>query len=87
MLCIVYFHLVIALPPSFPHPLRSTPPIAKPYHVCSHLPLTCFSPCTSFQVKAPKRLKMSNKEKKQLQKLREARKARGEEVTDSEEDA
>ncbi|GFH06141.1 uncharacterized protein HaLaN_00720, partial [Haematococcus lacustris] len=38
-------------------------------------------------VKAPKKLKMSNKEKKALQKLREARKARGEEVTDSEEDA
>jgi elongation factor 3 len=33
------------------------------------------------------KLKMSNKEKKALQKLREARKARGEEVTDSEEDA
>jgi len=31
--------------------------------------------------------KMSNKEKKALQKLREARKARGEEVTDDEEDA
>ena len=42
---------------------------------------------THTQVKAPPRLKMSNKEKKQLQKLREARKARGEEVTDSEEDA
>ncbi|KAJ9513668.1 hypothetical protein QJQ45_015420 [Haematococcus lacustris] len=39
------------------------------------------------KVKAPKKLKMSNKEKKALQKLREARKARGEEVTDSEEDA
>lgn len=39
------------------------------------------------KVKAAKKLKMSNKEKKALQKLREARKARGEEVTDSEEDA
>ena len=39
------------------------------------------------KIKAAKRLKMSNKEKKALQKLREARKARGEEVTDSEEDA
>ncbi|KAF5831549.1 P-loop containing nucleoside triphosphate hydrolase protein [Dunaliella salina] len=38
------------------------------------------------KVKAPPKLKMSNKEKKQQQKLREARKARGEEVTDSEED-
>lgn len=33
------------------------------------------------QVKAPPRLKMSNKEKKALEKLRAARKARGEEVT------
>ena len=39
------------------------------------------------KIKAAKKLKMSNKEKKALQKLREARKARGEEVTDSEEDA
>ena len=39
------------------------------------------------KLKAAKKLKMSNKEKKALQKLREARKARGEEVTDSEEDA
>lgn len=38
------------------------------------------------KVKAPKKLKMSNKEKKALQKLREARKARGEDVTPSEED-
>ena len=38
------------------------------------------------KVKGPKKAKMSNKEKKALQKLREARKARGEEVTDSEED-
>mmetsp|Transcript_15299 Transcript_15299/g.26489 ORF Transcript_15299/g.26489 Transcript_15299/m.26489 type:complete len:1035 (+) Transcript_15299:185-3289(+) len=39
------------------------------------------------KVKAPTRLKMSNKEKKANEKLRKARKERGEEVTDSEEDA
>lgn len=38
------------------------------------------------KVKAPQKTKMSNKEKKALKKLRDARRARGEEVTDSEED-
>ncbi len=38
------------------------------------------------QVKAPTKTKMSNKEKKALAKLREARRARGEEVTDDEDD-
>lgn len=38
------------------------------------------------KVKAPQKTKMSNKEKKALAKLREARRARGEEVTDDEED-
>jgi len=38
------------------------------------------------KVKAPQKSKMSNKEKKALKKLRDARRARGEEVTDSEED-
>lgn len=39
------------------------------------------------KVKAPQKTKMSNKEKKALKKLRDARRARGEEVTDSEEDS
>jgi elongation factor 3 len=39
------------------------------------------------KVKAPQKSKMSNKEKKAAKKLRDARRARGEEVTDSEEDA
>lgn len=38
------------------------------------------------KVKAPQKTKMSNKEKKALQKLREARRARGEEVTDDEDE-
>mmetsp|Transcript_28813 Transcript_28813/g.85261 ORF Transcript_28813/g.85261 Transcript_28813/m.85261 type:complete len:1020 (-) Transcript_28813:814-3873(-) len=39
------------------------------------------------KVKKQQKLKMNNKEKKALKKLREARKARGEEVTESEEEA
>jgi len=38
------------------------------------------------KVKQQQKLKMSNKEKKALKKLRDARRARGEDVTDSEEE-
>jgi elongation factor 3 len=46
----------------------------------------CVHGALALQVKAPQKTKMSNKEKKALKKLRDARRARGEEVTDSEED-
>ena len=39
------------------------------------------------QVKGPQKTNMSNKEKKAAQKLKQARKARGEDVSEDEEDA
>ncbi len=60
-------------------------------HACRHCwtdnDVTGLSACLAVQVKikAPKK-KLSNKEKKQRERVRKAKIARGEEVSDSEED-
>ena len=57
---------------------NALPPLRCPQSLRSFPSLACYRPS--------QKLKMTNKEKKALKKLRDARRARGEDVTDSEEE-
>ncbi len=82
VLCTPAF-MVESIAPSPDLPAHAQLPLAKKVPQCSDAPVCVRVLCP--QVKGPKK-ELSRKDKKKKEKERAARKARGEEVTDSEDD-